>query len=115
MEVHAWAERLEDAIGVSGCDRLRRHRARIDAEGKYETVRRGRKGSTVVASVPAKASPQPEDPEAERSKNLGLEVVQFMGSPAGLALGTVVAGLLISWLRRRSRSKDLETGSSSDV
>jgi hypothetical protein len=73
-------------------------------------VVRARKASTVVVSVPAKASPEPEDPEAERSKNLGLEVIQFMGSPAGLALGSVVAGLLISLFRRRSRSRDSKKG-----
>jgi hypothetical protein len=69
-------------------------------------VGRGKKSSTVLASVPAEASAQPDDSEAERSKNLGLEVIQFMGSPAGLALGSVVAGLLISLFRRRSRSRD---------
>ncbi len=72
---------------------------------------RGRKGSIVPPSLPAKPSPQPEDSEAERSKNLGLEVVQFMGSPAGWALGAVFAGLLISWLRRRSGSRDDEVSS----
>jgi hypothetical protein len=65
-----------------------------------------RKGGPATASVPAKPSAQPEDADAERSKNLGLEVVQFMGSPAGLALGAVAVGVVISWLTRRSGSRD---------
>ena len=68
----------------------------------------------VTPAVPADPPPKPEDAEAERSKNLGLEVIQFMGSPAGLALGTAVAGLLISWLVRRSRPRDSQTESSPD-
>ena len=76
---------------------------------------RGEKDTMVVPRVPATPPPKPEDAEAERSKNLGLEVIQFMGSPAGLALGTAVAGLLVSWLVRRSRPRDSKTGSSSDV
>jgi hypothetical protein len=69
-------------------------------------VPRGEKVRTPLPSIAAKSPSQPEDSDAERSKNLGLEAIQFMGSPAGLALGTVVAGLLISWLRRRSGSRD---------
>jgi len=76
-----------------------------------ETVARSEKRTVVASSVPANPSPEAEDADAERSKNLGLEVIQFMGSPAGLALGTAVAGLLISWLVRRSRPKDSKTGS----
>jgi hypothetical protein len=76
------------------------------AHREKKTVGRDKKSSAFLAPVPAEASSQPEDPEAERSKNLGLEVIQFMGSPAGLALGSVVAGLLISLFRRRSRSRD---------
>jgi hypothetical protein len=69
----------------------------------------------VLPSVPAKPSSQPEDSEAERSKNLGLEVVQFMGSPAGWALATVVAGLLISLFVRRSKRADSKAAPSPDV
>ena len=67
-----------------------------------------RKSSPAAEPEAAEPSPQPEDIDAESSKNLGLEVVQFMGSPAGLALGAVVAGVVISWLRRRSGSRDKE-------
>jgi hypothetical protein len=31
-----------------------------------------------------------------------------MGSPAGLTLGAVVVGVVISWLTRRSGSRDKE-------
>jgi hypothetical protein len=64
-----------------------------------------------LPSVPAKPSAQPEQSEAERSKSLGLEVVQFVGSPAGWALATVVAGLLVSFFVRRSKPPDSDTGS----
>ena len=72
------------------------------------------KSKTGLPSIVTTPLPQRENSEAERSKNLGLEVVQFMGSPAGLALGTVVAGLVISWFRRRSRSRDSKTGTSTE-
>jgi hypothetical protein len=78
-------------------------------------VPRGEKVRTPLPSIAAKPSPQPENSQAEKSKNLGLEVVQFMGSPAGLALGTVAAGLLFSWLRRRAGSGRRKTGSSPDA
>jgi hypothetical protein len=71
---------------------------------------RGKKGKMALPSTAPEPSPQDEGSEAERSKNLGLEVVQFMGSPAGWALATVAAGLVISWLVRRPRPPDSETG-----
>jgi len=69
----------------------------------------------VLPSVRAKPAPEPENSEVERSRSLGFEVIQFMGSPAGWALATVLAGLLISLVRRRSGPPHHEVGSSSDV